>query len=408
VPARISIRKLYDEQGRVFGSVCLVSNISEEVSLRRQLEQAQKQEIIATLAGGLAHNFNNLLMVIMGLTTLVLSKISPDHPVYGDLVDIERQVRTGREITRKLLSFRRASDFNTRPVDLNDLLETIADMFARTRPEMVITKELSPNLPAVEVDSSQIQQVIMNLLINAWQAMPRGGEVTLQTRAVHLTDWLDHNWDLEPGPYVCLSVTDTGVGMDEETVCHLYKPFFTTKEPGHGSGLGLASACRIMKNHQGAIQVRSKPGEGSTFTLFFPASSALPLDATPSEEKHIVSGQGTILLVEDEPALRGVAKKLLEKLGYQVLEAANGEQALELYAEKNGDIDLVLLDLIMPGLNGLQTLERLRGLDPQVKIILCSGRADTEEEDLPDGVSFMPKPFPLEILSQKVAAVISA
>jgi two-component system cell cycle sensor histidine kinase/response regulator CckA len=406
VPARISIRKLFDGGDGVIGSVCLVSNISEEVSLKRQLEQAQKQEVIATLAGGLAHNFNNLLMIIMGLITLVLSKITPDHPVYTDLMDIERQVRAGRDITRKLLCFRRASDFKTQPVEINNLVETTADMFGRTRPELVITKELSPNLLAVEVDSGQIQQVIMNLLINAWQAMPGGGAIILQTRAVQLTDWHDDTWDLEPGPFVCLSVTDTGVGMDEETVRQLFKPFFTTKDPGQGSGLGLASAYRIMKNHQGAIQVKSRPGEGSSFTLFLPTSSALPLDVAP-EEKHIVNGQGTILLVEDEPTLRRVARMLLEKLGYRVLEVPSGELALEMYAERRQDIDLVLLDLVMPGLNGLQTLDRLRALDPVVKVILCSGIADTEEETLPDGVSFMSKPFPLEILSQKVAAALA-
>ena len=407
VPARISIRKLHDGGENVIGSVCLVSNISEEVSLKRQLEQAQKQEVIATLAGGLAHNFNNLLMIIMGLITLVLTKITPDHPVYADLMDIERQVRAGRDITRKLLCFRRSSDFEAQPVEINNLSEATIDMFGRTRPELVITKELSINLPAVKVDSGQIQQVLMNLLINAWQAMPGGGEITLQTRAVHLTDWHDDTWDLKPGPYVCLSVTDTGIGMDEETVGQLFKPFFTTKDPGQGSGLGLASAYRIMKNHQGAIQVKSKPGKGSTFTLFFPASSARPLDMAP-EEKHIVNGQGTILLVEDEPTLRRVARMLLEKLGYRVLEAPSGEAALEMYAEQQQDIDLILLDVVMPGLNGLQTLERLRALDPQVRVILCSGVADTEEETLPDGVSFMPKPFPLEILSQKVAAALSA
>ena len=361
----------------------------------------------STLAGGLAHNFNNLLMIIMGLITLVLTKITPDHPVYADLMDIERQVRAGRDITRKLLCFRRSSDFKAQPVEINNLSENAADMFGRTRPELVITKEFSPNLPAVEVDSGQIQQVLMNLLINAWQAMPGGGEITLQTRAVHLTDWHDDTWDLKPGPYVCLSVTDTGFGMDEETVGQLFKPFFTTKDPGQGSGLGLASAHRIMKNHQGAIQVKSKPGEGSTFTLFLPASSARPLDMAP-EEKLIVNGQGTILLVEDEPTLRRVARMLLEKLGYRVLEAPSGEAALKLYAERQQDIDLILLDVVMPGLNGLQTLERLRTLDPQVRVILCSGVADTEEESLPDGVSFMPKPFPLEILSQKVAAALSA
>jgi two-component system cell cycle sensor histidine kinase/response regulator CckA len=405
VPARISIRKLYDKDGGVIGSVSLASNISEEVSLQRQLEQAQKQEVIATLAGGLAHNFNNLLMIIMGLTSLMLAKITPDHPVYADLIEIERQVRSGREITRKLLSFRRVSDFETQPVNLNCLVEATADMFGRTRQELIIQKEFSQKLPAVEVDSGQVQQVLMNLLINAWQAMPQGGKITLETRAVNLTDWHDHTWELEPGPYVCLSVTDTGTGMDEETVRQLFKPFFTTKGPGQGSGLGLASAYRIMKDHRGAIQVTSKPGEGSTFTLFFPASAALPLSIT-SEEKQIISGQGTILVVEDEPTLRRVAGKLLEKLGYQVLEATCGEQALEIFAERNGDIDLVLLDMIMPGLNGRQTLARLRVLNPLVRVILCSGMDETKEEDLPAGVSFIPKPVPIEVLSQKIAAAI--
>jgi two-component system, cell cycle sensor histidine kinase and response regulator CckA len=406
VPARISIRKLYDQDNSVIGSVCLVSNISEEVSLQRQLEQAQKQEVIATLAGGLAHNFNNLLMIIMGLTSLMLTKIIPDHPIYADLMDIERQVRAGREITRKLLAFRRTSDFETQPLNLNTLVETTSDMFGRTRPDLILQKEFSQKLPAVEVDSGQIQQVLMNLLINAWQAMPQGGTITLQTRAVQLTDWFDPNWDLEPGSYVCLSVTDTGAGMAEETVKHLFEPFFTTKEPGQGSGLGLASAYRIMKNHRGAIQVTSQPGEGSTFTLFFPASPALPLEIAP-EEKHIVPGQGTILVVEDEPTLRRVAGKLLERLGYQVLEATNGERALEIFAERHRDIDLVLLDMIMPGLNGLQTLARLRDLNPQIRVILCSGMVETQEENLPAGVSFVPKPVPLEILSQKVAAALN-
>lgn len=406
MPARISIRKLFDKDGTVIGSVSVVSNITEEVSLQRQLEQAQKQEVIATLAGGLAHNFNNLLMIIMGLTSLMLNKIAPDHPAYADLMDIERQVRAGREITRKLLAFRRTSDFETQPLNITNLVEATADMFGRTRQELIIRKKFAAKLPAVEADPGQIQQVLMNLLINAWQAMPQGGTITLETRAVQLTDWCDHTWELEPGPFVCLSVTDTGAGMDEETVRHLFKPFFTTKEPGQGSGLGLASAHRIMKNHRGAIQVTSQPGEGSTFTLFFPASPALPLDVIP-EERHIVLGQGTILVVEDEPTLRRVAGKLLEKLGYQVLEATSGERALEIFAERPGDIDLVLLDMIMPGLNGMQTLARLRDLDPQVRVILCSGMAETQEETLPTGVSFIPKPVPLEILSQKVAAALS-
>jgi two-component system, cell cycle sensor histidine kinase and response regulator CckA len=407
LPARISIRKLLDKDGRVIGSVSLASNISEEVSLQRQLEQAQKQEVIATLAGGLAHNFNNLLMIIMGLTSLMVAKISPEHPAHADLKDIEGQVRAGREITRKLLAFRRVSDFETQPIHLNNLVEATADMFGRTRQELIIQKRLSPKLPAVEVDSGQIQQVLMNLFINAWQAMSHGGSISLETRAVQLTDWHDQDWDLEPGPYVILSVTDSGMGMTEDTVSNLFKPFFTTKEPGQGSGLGLATAYRIMKNHRGAIQVTSKPGEGATFTLFFPASAALPLDTAP-EEKQIIQGQGTILVVEDEPTLRRVAGKLLEKLGYRVLEATCGEGALEIFADRSGDIDLVILDVIMPGLNGMETLARLRDMDPNVRVILCSGLEETPERNLPAGVSFLCKPVPLELLSQKVAAALGA
>lgn len=405
VPARISIRKLYGENGRVMGSVALSSNISEEVSLQRQLEQAQKQEAIASLAGGLAHNFNNLLTIILGLSTLMLAKIPPDNPAHADLLDIRHQVLAGRDITHKLLSFRRATDFKTQPLDLNRLVEATADMFGRTRPELLIRLELTRDLPAVEVDSGQVQQVLMNLLINAWQSMPQGGTITLQTRAVQLTDWQDPDWEVEPGPFVCLSVTDTGVGMDEETVRHLFEPFFTTKEPDQGSGLGLASACRIMKSHGGAIQVKSRPGEGSTFTLFFPGSTASPR-ADAAGESLTISGQGTILVVDDEPTLRRVAGRLLERLGYQVLEAADGESALEIYARRNGDVDLVLLDVIMPGLSGLQTLERLRILDPQVRVLLCSGLSETVEDNLPDGVDFLPKPYPLETLSQKVAAAL--
>jgi PAS domain S-box-containing protein len=406
VPARLSLRFLEGENESHRGFVALVSNISEEVNLQRQLEQAQRQEAIATLAGGLAHNFNNLLTIILGLVTLMHGKIPPDHPAFGDLMDIERQVRAGRDITQKLLSFRRGPDFKTQALDLNRLVATTADMFGRTRPELVIRQELAANLPAVEGDPGQIQQVLMNLLINAWQSMPQGGVITLETRAVQVTDWQDRDWDIKPGSFVCLSVSDTGTGMDEKIMARLFEPFFTTKEPGQGSGLGLASAARIMKNHRGAIQVRSRPGEGSTFTLFFPASTARPRVET-SEEGCVIPGQGTILVVDDDPALRRVACKLLEKLGYQVLEAPSGEGALEIYAQYREAIDLVLLDILMPGLNGLQTMERLRALDPQVKILLVSGVSDSLDDNLPPGVDFLTKPFPLGLLSQKVAAALN-
>lgn len=405
VPARLSIRKLYDEKGEVLGSVALSSNITEEINLQRQLEAAQKQEAIATLASGLAHNFNNLLMVIIGLTTLMLSKITPEHPFYADLKEIERQVRSGREITRKLLSFRRGLGDETRPIDLGNLVEFTVDMFARTRRELTVIKDLPPGLPAVEVDPGQIQQVLMNLLINAWQAMPHGGEITVRTSLVHLDGWSENNFNIKPGPYLCLTVADTGEGMDESTLERLFEPFFTTKKPGQGTGLGLASAYRIIKNHHGAIRVRSQKGQGATFEIFLPASQAAPQVLNP-REGQIIPGRGTILVVDDEPLLRRVAKKLLQKLGYSVLEASSGQQALEIFQEKKEEIDLVLLDLIMPGLTGLQTLERLRALKPEVPVLLCSGYEDGDGQDLPPEVSFLSKPFPLETLSQRVSEVL--
>ncbi|MBW1991316.1 MAG: PAS domain S-box protein [Deltaproteobacteria bacterium] len=407
VPARLSIRKLYGEQGEVLGSVALSSNISEEISLRRQLEAAQKQEAIATLAAGLAHNFNNLLMVVMGLTTLMLSKTSPEHPFYADLKEIERQVRHGREITRKLLSFRRGLGEETRPLDLNNLVEFTVDMFARARREVRVHKDLAPHLPAVEVDPSQMQQVLMNLLINAWQAMPQGGEITVRTRLLEVEGWKDCHFEIRSGSYLCLSVIDTGEGMDAETLAHLFEPFFTTKKPGEGSGLGLASACRIVKNHRGAIRVWSEKGQGARFDIYLPASPAPAQTLVPLEGQQIITGQGTVLVVDDEPLLRRVAVKLLQKLGYQALEAASGEDALEIFQERGAEIDLVLLDLIMPGLNGLQTLERLRALNPQVPVLLCSGYSERQEHELPPGVNFLAKPYPLEVLSQRLSEALA-
>lgn len=406
VPARLSIRKLYGEGGELLGSVALSSDISEEISLQRQLEAAQRQEAIATLAAGLAHNFNNLLMVIIGLTTLMLSKVSPDHPFYADLKEIERQVRSGREITRKLLSFRQGLGDETRPIDLNNLVEFTADMFARTKSDLTIAKDLDPQLPAAEVDPGQVQQVLMNLLINAWQAMPQGGEISIRTRSVRVDGWNDGHFHLAAGAYICLSVSDTGEGMDEETLAHLFEPFFTTKGPGQGSGLGLASAYRIIKNHHGAIQVHSEKGKGARFDLYLPASSLPPQVLAPREDL-VITGQGTILVVDDEPLLRRIARKLLQKLGYRVLEAASGQSALEIFQERGVEINLVLLDLIMPGLNGYQTLERLRALNPEVPVLMCSGYGDGAEEELPPGVKFLSKPYPLEILSQRVSEALS-
>jgi PAS domain S-box-containing protein len=324
VPTRISIRNLWGPDGELLGSVAMGRNISDEVNLQKQMEQVQKLEAVATLSGGLAHNFNNLLTVIMGLANLIMAKIGPDHPFYTDLKEIELQVQAGRELTENLLTFTQDSRFEMRSLALNELIKGTVDIFARTHRDIQVALDLTPDLPPVEADPGQMQQVLMNLLINAWQAMPQGGKITIRTRPVTVADWEDPVWKLAPGPYVTFIVTDNGEGMDGETLGRIFEPLFTTKPPGQGTGLGLASVYHIIKNHQGAIQVQSRKGRGSTFTIYLPVSKSMPEVLAP-KDSSIVHGEGTILVVDDEPVLRRVASRLLEKLGYRVIQAADGK-----------------------------------------------------------------------------------
>jgi len=248
---------------------------------------------------------------------------------------------------------------------------------------------------------------LMNILINAWQAMPQGGEIGIRTRAVTIDAWQDPVWEPEPGPYASFAVADGGVGMDEKTLEHIFEPLFTTKPPGQGTGLGLASVYHIMKNHRGAVQVESQKGRGSTFTVFLPAAKTPPDQIRPPEAVIPVYGQGTIMVVDDEPVLRGVAARLLEKLGYKVIQAQDGENAVEIFREQGRTVNLVLMDMVMPGMNGLQAIEHLRAMNPKVPIILCTGYGDSKGKVLPADVGYLSKPYTLELLSQKVAATIS-
>jgi two-component system cell cycle sensor histidine kinase/response regulator CckA len=405
LPSRISIRILYGANGELLGSVAMGRNIADEADLQRQMEQVQKLEAVATLSGGLAHNFNNLLTVIMGLANLMMSKIGPDHPFYADLREIELQVRAGRELTENLLTFTQDTRFETQSLVLNDLIKGTVAIFARTRRDIQVALDLAPELPPVEADPGQMQQVLMNLLINAWQAMPQGGTITIESRAVTVMDGKDAVWHLEPGLYASFAVIDTGVGMEDETLERIFEPLYTTKPPGQGTGLGLASVYHIIKHHQGAIQVQSRKGQGSTFCIFLPVSQSLPEVLAP-KDRRIVYGRGTILVVDDEPALRRVAARLLEKLGYRVIKAAGGEKAVELFQKESPEIDLVLMDMIMPGMNGLQTMEQIRSLNSKVPIILCSGYGDGKGKSLPPDVGYLSKPYTLDVLSQKVAGAL--
>ena len=380
----------------------------EQEKLAAQLRQANKMEAVGTLAGGLAHDFNNLLMGIQGNTSLMLLDLDPDHPYYEQLKYIEQYVQSGSNLTRQLLGFARGGKYEVRTSDLNELVAKSLKMFARAKKEINIYPEYEEKLLPVDVDPGQIEQVFINIYVNAWQAMPSGGAVYVRTENEVLTEQHTVPFELKPGRYVKVSITDTGPGMNELVRQRIFDPFFTTKEMGRGTGLGLASAYGIVKNHGGIINVYSEGGKGSTFTVYLPASEGEIIKEVRMEEK-LVPGTETILLVDDEEMITNVGKMLLEKLGYAVFIARNGGEALRIYREKQKEIELVVLDMIMPNMNGGETFERLKEIDPGVKVLLSSGYSlDGQAKDiLAKGCKgFIQKPFDIVKFSRKIREAI--
>jgi two-component system, cell cycle sensor histidine kinase and response regulator CckA len=384
---------------------------SEEVrkALEKQLQKAQKMEAIGTLAGGIAHDFNNLLAAIQGRVSLMLmDQDVADHGDHENLKEIEACIDSATELTRQLLAFAKGGRYEVNPTDLNELIENQNRMFGRTRKEISIHGTYAKNLWSVEVDRGQIEQVILNLYLNAWQAMNAGGEIYVETQNVEFDGNSTPIHGAEPGRYVKLSVTDTGVGMDREIQERIFDPFFTTKEMGRGTGLGLASTYGIVKNHGGFIEVESQKGRGSTFTVFLPASQKeiLP-EKKPTED--LLRGSETILYVDDEDILTEFAEDLLSRLGYTVLVAKNGEEALEIYEKNRDRIDMVLLDMIMPGMSGGDTYDNLKLLDPDIKALLSSGYSIDGQAVaiLNRGCNgFIQKPFKIKQLSQKLREIL--
>lgn len=380
---------------------------THEKRLEHQFLQAQKMESVGNLAGGIAHDFNNLLMGIEGNVSLMLLDIEEDHPHRAMLNDVEKHVKSCAELTRQLLGYARKGKYEVAPLDLNELIEETANSFQRARKQIRVHKELASNLLPVEGDAVQIRQMLYNLYVNAADAMPRGGDLFLKSFNVAYKDMFGRAYKPKKNEYVSVEVVDTGVGMDENALEHLFEPFFTTKEKGKGTGLGLASVYGIVKGHGGYIDVESRQGEGAAFAVYLPASHHRPKKPAQDVQK-VFNANYTVLLVDDEEGVLEVETKILEKMGFTVFKAENGQDALELYRAKSAAIDLVILDLIMPGMDGGAVYDRIKELSPDAKVLLSSGySADGRvSEILNRGCSgFIQKPFSISELSQKIGAL---
>ena len=396
-----------DWEGRP-ATLNFMRDITVQKKLEAQLQQALKMEAMGTLAGGIAHDFNNLLMAIQGRTSIMLMKKDSSHPDIRHLKGIEDNVESAADLTRQLLGFARGGKYEVKPTDLNELIKKQNRMFGRTKKEISIRGKYEENLWPVEIDQGQIDQVLLNLYVNAWQAMPAGGDLYLKTENVTLDEIDVEPFSIEPGEYVKISVTDTGVGMDKATREKIFEPFFTTKEMGRGTGLGLASAYGIIKNHGGFINVYSEKGHGTTFNIYLPAS-----EKEVTEEKksagEILRGSETVLFVDDEDMIIEIAEEMFEQLGYKVLTARSGKEAIEIYMKNKEQIDIVLLDMIMPEMSGSDTYDSLKEINPDIKVLLSSGYSINGQatEIMDRGCNgFIQKPFKMKELSQKLREIL--
>lgn len=392
------------------GFLLFLRDVTEKKRMEAELIQAQKMEAIGTLAGGIAHDFNNLLMGILGYTSLMLLESDQQSTNHERLKSIEHLVESGADLTKQLLGFARGGKYEVKPTDINELTRRTSEIFGRTKKEITIHRNYQRNLYTADIDRGQIEQVLLNLFVNAWQAMPGGGDLYIETGNTTLDETYTRLHSVHPGNFVKISITDTGTGMDEATQRRIFEPFFTTKGMGLGTGLGLASAYGIIKNHGGIINVYSEVGKGTTFTLYLPSSAREVIEEKliPGEAKKRT---GTVLIVDDQDMILTVAKDMLKALGYQVYDAQGGKEALTIYNEKKGEIDIVILDMIMPSMSGGETFDKLRAINPHVKVVLSSGYSINGQasEIMQRGCNgFIQKPFNIQELSQKIQEVLDA
>ncbi len=414
-------RPLTDESGNICGFIGTITDITdrkrveaEKSSLQEQLQQSQKMEAIGRLAGGVAHDFNNLLTGIMGYASLVQADLEPDHPHSKSMGEILTVSERARDLTMNLLGFARKGKFNKQRLDLNESIREVRDILKQTISRRITIKtQIAENLSGIQGDSGQINQILMNLCINAAAAMGNAGTLSIAARDTVIEQALpDQPADLEPGRYVKFSVTDTGAGMGPGDMARAFEPFFTTKPQGEGTGLGLAMVYGAVKNHGGSVKISSQLGQGTTVTILFPALEPVCDVVKPEagKQRFLTAGKGLILVVDDEEIVRSYSTRLLERIGYQVIQAINGEEAVKAYQERRDDIVLVLLDMAMPVLDGPETFHLLRKINPEVRVLLFSGfSADARSNQMLEAgvLGFIQKPFQPEKLADAVAKALT-
>jgi two-component system cell cycle sensor histidine kinase/response regulator CckA len=406
-------RTLLDERGQPLRGVGISQDVTERHTLEAQFQQAQKMEAVGRLAGGVAHDFNNLLTVILGFCELLLAGVGADDPHRFDITEIQKAGTRAAKLTSQLLAFSRKQIIEPKLLDLNTILDDMRPMLGRLiREDVKILLGLRPRLGCVKADRGQLEQVLLNLAVNAQDAMPNGGTLTIETANVELDEhYTAIHSAVKPGPYVVLTVTDSGSGMSSRVLDHLFEPFFTTKEEGKGTGLGLATVHGIAARSGGSVNVYSEVGRGSSFKVYFPrVIEAAAADGAPENLPKSSTGTETVLVVEDADALRELTRRLLSTQGYTVLVAANADQASRLF-EENPSIDVLLTDVVMPGPSGPDLSEQLMKRRPSLKVIYMSGYTDeaiVQHGVLKPGIAFLHKPFTSGALGRKIREVLDS
>ncbi len=414
IDIHLSASLLKNEVGVVIGTLGIFRDISDKKRLEEQLRQAQKMKAVATLAGGIAHNFNNILMAIQGYTSLMLFEMTESHPHQKMLQNIEKQIENGARLTTRLIEYARERKHTSGPIDLNRLIKETVYTFSSAKKEIQISLNLDDSLLCIHANKGQIEQLLMNMFVNAVEAMPEGGRLHIETQNISGKEAsalkTERLLKLDREHYILLKIRDTGIGMSPDVMNQIFEPFFTTKAMGKGTGLGLSSVYGVVQSCGGLINVESQKGRETTFTIVLPAVEETPPRQASVDPKKPAGAPKTALMVDDEGMILDVGGKMLKTMGYNVMLAGGGEEALDIYKKHRSDIDLVILDMIMPGMSGADTYKALMEIDKEVKVILTSGydAEDRASAILGQGQAvFIQKPFNLELLSETIEKILT-